>query len=375
MRNKIALSTLIFLWIFSYADEARPQQPVYLNKTSLGQALFFDVGLSKNRTQSCASCHVPEHGFIDSRDNKTNGAVSIGDDGVSLGVRNTPTLSYAAFAPAFHQNLKGDYLGGFFYDGRAADLNEQAAVPLLSPTEMALVDADMLALRIKDNPAYVAAMENLFHEAIFSDNRQVYKAVTSSIAAFEKTPQFAPFDSKYDRYLRGDYTMTPLQEKGRLVFFSSLISCNGCHQLAQTDKETFTDYSYHNIGVPTNPSLRQIHDNLADQGLFENPAVDDPRQRGKFKVPTLRNIAVTAPYMHNGVFSDLRTVMKFYNKYIIEGTLNPETGEPWRDAEVGENISTDLLKQGQPTSDYLIEALIAFMQTLTDQRYEKYLNR
>ena len=170
--------------------------------------------------------------------------------------------------------------------------------------------------------------------------------------------------------------MSEQQERGRVLFFSSLTNCSSCHLLDQPGKETFTDYSYHNIGVPANPALQNAGiKTTQDQGLLENPSVDDPAQRGKFRVPTLRNVAVTGPYMHNGVFEDLRTVVSFYNQYIIGATRNPETGKAWREAEVEENISTDLLRQGQPMTQYRIDALLAFMETLTDQRYEPLLKR
>jgi cytochrome c peroxidase len=348
--------------------------PEYATAASLGEAFYFDVNLSQRRTQSCATCHTPGQAFIDTRANDSGGAVSLGDDGLSFSTRNAPTLSYAALTPEFHINQKGEHVGGFFHDGRAASLSEQAAVPLVNPLEMALADADMLTDRILENPTYVASLKALFGESVFAVSDEVYRAVAQSIAAFERTPGFSPFDSKYDRYLRGEYTMTAEQERGRMVFFSSLINCNRCHLLDQPEKETFTDYSYHNIGVPENPVLRAGSNKAnPDQGLFANPVVDDPAQRGKFKVPTLRNIALTGPYMHNGVFKDLRTVLVFYNQYLINGTRNPETGRPWRGAEVEDNINTGLLREGQPMNEYRIDALIAFLETLTDRRYEQLL--
>ena len=90
-------------------------------------------------------------------------------------------------------------------------------------------------------------------------------------------------------------------------------------------------------------------------------------------MPTLRNVAVTGPYMHNGVFKELRTVLEFYNQYIITNTYNPETGNPWRPPEVATNISHGLLSQGQPIDRYRIETLIAFLKTLTDRQYEHLL--
>jgi len=125
---------------------------------SLGRALFFDVNLSAQRTQACATCHMPDRGFTDARSNAAGGAVSLGDDGESLGTRNTPTLSYVAQTPGLHIDRHGEYHGGLFYDGRAADLAAQATQPIVNPIEMALTDQRQLAQRVLENPAYVETL-------------------------------------------------------------------------------------------------------------------------------------------------------------------------------------------------------------------------
>lgn len=341
----------------------------------LGEALFFDENLSANRTQSCASCHDPEAGFADPR-----GMASPGDDGISLGDRNAPTAAYARFSPPLHRKPDGTWAGGQFLDGRAADLADQAGGPPLNPIEMGLHDAAAVVARLRENGGYVTSMQRLFGADVFDDTDAAYAAMTRAIAAFEATDQFAPFDSKYDRYLRGDYEMTPEEELGRVLFFSQqFTNCNMCHQLrdsAVDPAETFTNYEYHNIGVPENRLLREMNGSApgrVDLGLLENPAVDDPAQAGKFKVPTLRNVAVTGPYMHNGVFEDLRTVVLFYNKYNSKSAkrqINPETGQPFAPPEVEGTLSMDKLTHGPALDDKRIDALVAFMETLTDARYE-----
>ncbi len=351
---------------------------------SLGEAFFFDTSLSRNRTQSCATCHDPERAFTDSRDNGTGAAVSLGDDGISLGDRNAPTISYASFTPAFHINDEAEYIGGFFHDGRAATLVDQAAGPPTNPLEMALADKSAVIARILENPSYVGALERLFGRSTPADADKLYEAVCQSIAAFEKSPPFAPFDSKYDRYLRGEYKMTKLQELGRQLFFSDLINCSSCHLLNSSplyQQETFSNYRYHNIGVPVNIAVRKkngVGIDHRDQGLLENPAVDDPGQSGKFKVITLRNVAVSAPYMHNGIFRELRTVLLFYSKFIVSNEANrnnPETGKPWGKAEIEETVNLDLLQKGQPLDNSHLTALLAFLETLTDKRYEHLLEK
>jgi cytochrome c peroxidase len=226
-------------------------------------------------------------------------------------------------------------------------------------------------------------MTRLFADDLFADPDAAYDAMTRAIAAFERTPEFAPFDSKYDRSLAGEYTLTDQEELGRVLFFSQqFTNCNICHQLKPRPgmaDETVSNYEYHNIGTPANTALREINGKEAgfvDHGLLDNTGIDDPKQGGRFKVPTLRNVAVTGPYMHNGVFEDLRTVVLFYNKYNSRSAkrqINPETGQNWRAPEVGVNISEKELKTGPALDDRRIDALVAFMKTLTDQRYEHLL--
>ncbi|MEJ2681015.1 MAG: cytochrome c peroxidase [Gammaproteobacteria bacterium] len=350
---------------------------------TLGQALYFDPNLSQNRTQSCATCHAPDAGFVDKRDNRTNGAVSLGDDGQSLGDRNAPTAAYASFSPLFHQNEDGEYVGGQFLDGREKDLAGQAGGPPLNPIEMGMPDAAAVVKRLTENDDYVLAFKQFYGDDVLNHTDTAYRAMASSIAAFERSAFFAPFDSKYDRYLRGEYKLTAQEDLGMTLFFSQqFTNCNQCHQLQSSpamQQETFTNYTYHNIGTPVNTLVRTMNglgNDHIDNGLLDNPTVTDPKQAGKFKVPTLRNVAITGPYMHNGVFKDLRTVILFYNKYNSRNPkrqINPETGQAWATPEVTDNISTKELTSGPALDDQRIDALIAFLKTLTDKRYEALL--
>jgi cytochrome c peroxidase len=346
---------------------------------ALGQALYFDVNFSQSRQMACSTCHAPEAGFVDPRDNDFNRAVSTGDDGHSLGSRNAPTTSYAQFIPAFQRRTDGEYRGGLFWDGRADTLQEQATGPLLNAKEMAMLDTNMVLQRLRENPVYGASLSAFFGPEVLDDKDRAFNAIAESIAAFEKTHQFATFDSKYDRYLRGEYKMTPQEELGQVLFFSQQFSnCNQCHQLKRIpgqSKELFSNFEYHNVGVPRNPLLP---DQAVDEGLAQNPAVTEKNQRGKFRVPTLRNVAVTGPYMHNGVFQDLRTVVLFYNKYNSrspKSQINPETGKPWEKPAVPENLSMDKLTQGSALKSRRVDALVAFLKTLTDKRYEPLLSK
>ncbi len=369
----------------SIRAENTPPPSALHSKTALGRALFFDVNLSKNRTQSCASCHDPAAGFVDQRETPAGKAYSLGDDGQSLGDRNAPTTAYAMFIPPFHLDKNGEYKGGLFIDGRATDLSAQAGGPPTNPLEMGLPDKAFAVQRLTENAAYVSAFKALFGETIFTNTDRAYKAMTNAIAAFEKTPYFAPFDSKYDRSLRGEVKLSDKEKYGRQLFFSpKRTNCSLCHQLhrsANTPKETFSNYGYDNIGVPENTKGRAqngVKIGTTDTGLFGNKAVNDPQHKGKFRVPTLRNVAVTGPYMHNGVFKKLRTVVLFYNKYNSSSPrsqINPETGQKFRRPEVGSTLSKKELTHGSALKETEIDALIAFLKTLTDQRYEPLLKR
>jgi len=351
---------------------------------ALGQKLFFDTILSKDNTQSCATCHNPAHGFVDDRDNGVRGAGSLGDDGKSIGDRNAPTASYAMFSPAFHFDKKtNQFKGGQFYDGREHTLKGQAGGPPTNPVEMAIPSKEFMAKRLEKDESYNHEFKSLYGEAIFDNYDKTYEMMTQAIASFETTKEFAPFDSKYDRYLRDEYDLTVLEDLGRTLFFSNNNNnCASCHVLKVEDakRETFTNYQYHNIGVPQNEELmsKNVVDpkTFIDHGLMQNPAVkvlpNAKEYDGKIKVPTLRNIAVTGPYMHNGVFQDLTTVVKFYDKYVNkEQTINPETNKPWADPEVEvQKEDMELLTNAKALNERKIKALVAFMNLLTDRRYE-----
>lgn len=350
-----------------------------LTKEELGKNLFFDVNLSKNRTQSCATCHNPQVGFIDDRDNGVGKIASLGDDLKSIGTRQAPTISYAKFSPKFHYDKKKDlYIGGQFWDGRASTLEEQAGGPPLDPKEMGMKDEEEVVKRLKENPLYVKNFKRLFGDDIFKDYKESYKAMTKLIASYERTDEFSPFDSKYDRYLKDEYDLTPLEDLGMSLFFSNNNnSCATCHVLKGEDQEgeTFTNYEFHNIGVPFNHAL-SLKNGVKDKdlGLLANESIKDEKNKneqiGKYKTPTLRNVAVTAPYMHNGVFKDLRTVVEFYDKYNNkERTINPETNLPWDEPEHKNTISLKELK-ANAQNDRKIDALVAFMKLLTDKKYE-----
>lgn len=341
------------------------------SQIALGEKLYHDTNLSNNRTMSCATCHVIDSAFVDPRPTNLSLGASLGDDSVSIGDRNAPTAAYAKFIPRFHFDThEGLYIGGQFLDGRATDLTEQAKGPFLNPVEMNMPDEASVIARVQENANYVQAFKEIYGDDIFNDTQKAYEALADAIAKFEKSDTFAPFNSKYDKALKGDAILTEQEIRG-LALFNGKAECAACHPSDGTNAQ-FTDFSYDNLGVPVNHALRDANgkgSEFVDNGLYQNPHVDDETLKGAFRVSTLRNIAVTGPYMHNGVFKDLATVVHFYNTRDVEGAINPETGEVWEKGEVDVNKNTAELGNLRLTAEEEAD-LVAFLKTLTDEQYE-----
>ena len=374
------LSILLFAPLmqsnYALADQATKKE---LDYKALGEVLFFDKSISFNKTQSCSTCHSPDTAFVDQRKNSANQMVSEGDNPHLHGNRNANTALYAMFSPDFHFDEKiQDYVGGQFWDGRAKDLAEQAGGPPVNPVEMGMPDKKSIVERLKANSIYCKAITDIYGESIWADTDKIYAIMEKAIAEFEKHELFAQFSSKYDRTLKGEAELTALEAEGKALFFDKTrTNCSNCHQSSEANsaKETFTNYRYYNIGVPSNQALIKLNKLAADyvdNGLLDNPMVKgDEKQKGKFKVPTLRNIGVTAPYMHNGVFRDLKTVLLFKDSFNNPNRkINPETGKAWDKAEYAQTINPDVLK-AKPLTDEEINALEAFLKTLTDEAYEE----
>ena len=293
-------------------------------------------------------------------------------------------MLYSSYAPEFHYDEKiQDYVGGQFWDGRAKNLAEQAGGPPINPVEMGMPDKLSVAKRIYNTPMYFMLLTQHYGEATWDSVDSVYAAMEDALAVFQKEKRLLhPFDSKYDKSLQGKYAMTAQEKRGQQLFFDNTkTNCSNCHQAQQAEhkEETFTNYRYYNMGVPKNRRLiahNQLSEDFIDNGLLDNPMVKgDQRQKGKFKVPTLRNIAVTAPYMHNGVFKHLRTALEYFDHFNNPARkLNPETQQPWDAPEYAATMNLEDLK-APALSDEQLDDLEAFLKTLTDERYETLLKQ
>lgn len=282
-------------------------------KEELGSSLFFDNILSKDRTINCSSCHRPEFAFADTA------TFSFGIGG-KLTARNSPGLT----------NLSGRT--HFFWDGRAASLEEQALGPITSPDEMGLSIEEAVA-RLNQDKAYAQAFTRVFKSPATKDN------LLKALAAFERTLETN--NSAYDRYINGDdNALSAAAARGRLLFIGKA-NCNNCHS-----GEDFTADRFKNIGLYNGKSLK-------DAGRFT--ITKDSTAIGEFKIPGLRNVALTAPYMHNGQFKTLKEVVSYYN--------NPS-------AVVHDGINRDLsLDKPLNLTDSDINDLVEFLKALTDERF------
>lgn len=350
-------------------------------KAQLGRLMYFDRSLSEPAGQSCASCHDPARAFVDP---DRRAVTSKGAIAPLSGSRNTPTSMYMAFSPRFHWDEKEAlYLGGQFWDGRAASLEEQAKGPLANPLEMANPHGRAVVEKVR-RAAYAPGFDRVFGKDALKDDEQAFDRVAEALAAFQRTPQFAPFSSKYDAYLAGRAKLSQQEMRGlRLFEAEDKGNCAACHPSRpgpQGEPPLFTDFSYDNLGVPRNPDnpfyrlsakYNPAGEMFVDRGL--GGALGKPSEDGKFKVPTLRNIAMTGPYMHNGYFRTLEGLLDFYNSRDTRpqcGSKQASEAEAqkhkcWPAPEVAANVNKDELgnlKLGRRE----MEDIIAFMKTLND---------
>lgn len=358
-------------------NEDQPMSP----KAQLGRVLFFDSGLSEPAGQSCASCHDPNRAFVDP-DKKA--ITSKGVIAPLVGSRNTPSSMYASFSPKFHWDEKEElYLGGQFWDGRAATLEEQAKGPFVNTLEMANPHSRNVVEKVR-RAAYVPQFEQVFGKDALKDDDKAFDHIAQALAEFQRTPQFAPFSSKYDAYLAGKAKLNTQEMRGlRLFEREDKGNCAACHPSKPGpggEPPLFTDFSYDNLGVPRNPDnpfyrlpvkLNPAGELFVDRGL--GGALGKQSEDGKFKVPTLRNIAVTGPYMHNGYFKTLEGVTAFYN----DRDVRPQCGSNmvneadalkqkcWPAPEVITNVNSDELGNLKLTQRE-VDDIVAFMKTLTD---------
>ena len=253
--------------------QAPPGNPVTREKVELGRRLYYDPALSVARDISCASCHHPARGFTDGRPTST------GHQG-QMGGRSAPTV------------INATYSYSQFWDGRAADLEEQALGPIQNPIEMGNTLEGMVAA-LQGIPAYPPLFA-----AAFGDPEVTPDRVARAIASFERTVLSG--NSRWDRAMAGEEDAMTEQEQRGWELFRGKAKCTLCHA-----GQTFSDSDFHNLGVGMA---------AAEPDLGRYLVTREEPDRGAFKTPTVRDLAKTAPYMHDGSLQTLEEVLAFYNK-------------------------------------------------------------
>lgn len=371
--DKTLLLLLLAIVVLVVGCKGRPKLFKHKVKTTLekhltprqllGKKLFFDENLSNPPGESCATCYDPLRGYGDTKDRDESGGAVKG----RFGNRNAPTAAYAAFSPYFHYDSKEQqYSGGQFWDGRAPNLMRQAQGPLLNPLEMNNPDKKAVIEKIR-KASYKDLFEYVYGPNSLDDVESAYDFTADAIAIYEGSADLNPLSSKYDLYLEGKIALSDEEMRGLALFEDEKKgNCAACHPSkpdAEGTPPLFTDFTYDNLGVPRNPDnpfyklpkeFNPDGDKYVDLGL--GPIVKDPNQNGKFKVPTLRNVARTAPYMHNGVFKTLKEVVDFYN------TRDTQT---WPSPEVPDTVNKKELGHLGLTARE-VDDIVAFLNTLTD---------
>ena len=298
-------------------------------KVALGEKLYFDARLSADNTVSCATCHDPAKGFGDGK------ALAVGI-AQKPGSRNSPTVINAAF---------NDFQ---FWDGRASTLEEQAKGPLTNPVEMGMASHDALVGKLQN----IAEYPPLFKQAFDSDQINIDNVVRA-IASYERT--VFSFSSPFDRFNAGDKAAVSASAQRGWDLFNGKARCNDCHGYVASSP-TFTDNKFHNIGVAMHATnfaelARKVGQSPESTSELAHAAgyselgrflvTKEPKDIGAFKTPGLRNVALTAPYMHDGSQRTLEEVIKFYDK---GGEDNPYLDGGIRPLKLTAQEQTDLVE-------------------------------
>lgn len=326
----------------------------------LGKAIFFDATLSRPSGMSCATCHRPERGFADTLSR-------VASEGAVKGLftlRHSMTIAYSAFVPPLeYDQEEAAWVGGLFWDGRVNSLEEQAEEPFLNPLEMA-ADRFWVVEQARKSD-YFPELLQLYGRTENTDT--LYRFIARALAAYERSAEVNPFSSKFDAYHDGKEQLTEAEIRG-MELFKVKGKCAECHIMdvdPRAGKILFTDHTYDNLGIPlnaANPFYRMpvaynpCGRDTVDRGL--GGFLGDTLYYGTFRVPTLRNIELTAPYGHNGYFQTLEDIVHFYNVRDVTDLYPP--------AEYPATVNKDELGDLKLTEAEEAD-IVAFLKTLTDR--------
>lgn len=320
-------------------------------RVAVGKQLFLDKTLSEPPGLGCVSCHQPDKAFADPR------PVSPGAVPGRQGRRNAPSLMYAALIPGLDwEDLLIDgqevYIreGGLFHDGRAKDQFDQVQRPFFDPKEMNLPDEATLASRLRQTDV-ADSFEALVGQEVWQEDSKLAYHAYQALVTFLKEPLFRPFDARIDDFLGGDESALSATERRGLEVFQGVGKCADCHFLKPHtwDRALLSDYGYDNLGVPSRGEK--------DPGLGGHTGIKE--ELGQFRAPSLRNVSLTAPYMHNGSIATLKEVMEFYNKRDVES-------ERWGPTDYPETVNRDDMGDLGLT-DQQVSDLTALMEAFSDR--------
>lgn len=353
---------------------------------ALGARLFVDPALSEPRGTSCASCHDPAHAFSGSGSAGVPHGSRAGHDAP----RSAPSLRYVRYTPPLYfwqddDSTAPEPRGGLFADGRHDSIADAVAPPLLHPDEMNNRDARSFAKKLAGTP-HAADLRRLFDARVFDDPIRAMKVVGLAIEAYLQSDAMAPFDSRYDDFIRGRGELTLREARGLRLFANpDKGNCASCHVFApgssNPTRSLFTDYGYDAIAVPRNRALAANRNprrfdlglcTVARARLWPEPA----QWCGYFKTPSLRNVALRERYMHNGVFGSLREAVEFYATRSTDPAHWYPKGAPFDDlpADLRVNVNVNSTPINRPAGSKPaldpeeIDAIVAFLKTLSDRR-------
>lgn len=358
----------------------------------LGQAIFSDPNLSEPRGTPCVACHQPNRGFAGNHGSRIG--VALGSQPGALGLRNAMGNAYMAFVlPLSFVTTRGETeaVGGHFWDGRADTLEQQALGPLLNPLEMNNPSRKAVVDKIAAAP-YAAQFRQVFGAAIFNNTDAAFVQIGTAIAAFERSAALQSFSSKYDAFVRGTVAFTPAEARGLALFQSPAKgNCTACHTMnpssTQPQDNLFSDFKYYATGIPRNTAIpRNADASFFDLGLCgpERTAPVLPSSVasgtsidnfcGKFRMPSLRNVAERPAFMHNGFFNNLTEVVRFYATrnsnpqrwYGAAGVPNDLPARYLGNIETAKAPLNRTAAQGPALSDAEINDIVAFLRTLSD---------
>jgi cytochrome c peroxidase len=361
-----------------------PDNPVLV---ALGKKIFFDERLSEPPGTSCASCHNPARAF--SGRHGSSIGVPLGSRPGHFARRSTPSVLYMRYVPKFHyfeddEATMPDPRGGFFWDGRSDSVADLVRQPLFNPDEMNAGTPGRLAAKIVRGP-YAKEFRSAIGPSVAPE--AVLHGIGAALEAFLKSDEMAPATSKYDAYVRGQATLTEQERLGLEIFKDPRRgACSGCHRMAETStnpaESMFTDYGYDAVAVPRNRDLPGNRNAASfDLGLCERKnnetPSDDERWCASFRTPSLRNVAVQGSFGHNGVFKTLREVVVFYARRAVSPGLVYPPGQKFDDVPPryrgNVNIYSPIYNKREgsppPMTDDDIDAVVAFLGTLTDAPY------